>query len=79
VQGAATQDLSEQYRVLNTGTVLTTMGVGTTAANALANVTANPIQLLPGTDEVLTFGKNIYFTGTASANCVIYITPGIGF
>ena len=34
--------------------------------------------LLPGTDEILTFVPNAYFTGTSTANAVIYITPGDG-
>jgi hypothetical protein len=35
--------------------------------------------LLPGTDEILTFNANSYFTGVTSANtAVIYITAGDG-
>jgi hypothetical protein len=35
--------------------------------------------LLPGTDEILTFNANSYFTGvTTSGTAVIYITAGDG-
>jgi hypothetical protein len=35
--------------------------------------------LLPGTDEILTFLPNAYFTGITSAGTTaVYITPGDG-
>jgi hypothetical protein len=35
--------------------------------------------LLAGTDEILTFNPNAYFTGiTAASTSVVYITPGDG-
>jgi hypothetical protein len=34
---------------------------------------------LPGTDEVLSFVPNAYFTGiTATSNATVYVTPGDG-
>jgi hypothetical protein len=35
--------------------------------------------ILAGTDEILTFVPNAYFTGiTSSSTAVVYITPGDG-
>jgi hypothetical protein len=34
--------------------------------------------LLPGTDEILTFIPNAYFSANATSSTVIYITPGDG-
>jgi hypothetical protein len=73
-----------QYRVLNSGSVTVFMGVGTSASDAVNNATVltttnTSIPLLAGTDEILTFPPNAYFTGiTASSSAVIYITPGDG-
>lgn len=73
-----------QYRVLNAGSVTVFMGVGTSASDAVNNATVlsttnASIPLLAGTDEILTFPPNAYFTGiTASSSAVIYITPGDG-
>ena len=73
-----------QYRVLNAGSVTGFMGVGTSASDAVNNATVltttnTSIPLLAGTDEILTFPPNAYFTGiTASSSAVIYITPGDG-
>jgi hypothetical protein len=73
-----------QYRVINAGTVLVFMGIGVTAATASNNavtITSSQaaIPILPGTDEILTFTPNAYFTGiAASGTAVIYITPGDG-
>jgi hypothetical protein len=75
---------ANQYRVINSGTVLVFMGVGVTASEASNNAVTvtssqNSIPLLPGTDEILTFTPNAYFTGiAASGTAVIYITPGDG-
>lgn len=76
---------SNQYRILNTSnTTVAFLGVGNTSANATTNAvvvstTGASIPLMPGTDEILTFPPNAYFTGiTASGTAVIYITPGDG-
>jgi hypothetical protein len=75
---------SNQYRILNSGTVTVFLGVGNTAAGATANATvvtnnAAAIPLLAGTDEILSFLPNAYFTGiTGSSSAVVYITPGSG-
>lgn len=77
-----------QYRIINAGTNTVFMGYGEDAANATANAViptgggANStfsIVILPGTDEILTFLPNAYFTGVTSANTsVLYICPGDG-
>lgn len=70
-----------QYRIINAGTVLVFLGVGGNATVATANAgnVATSMPLLPGTDEILTFQPNAYFTGqTASGTAAIYITPGDG-
>jgi hypothetical protein len=75
---------SNQYRILNAGSVTVFLGVGNTAAGATANatvITSNgaAIPLLAGTDEILSFLPNAYFTGiTGSSSAVVYITPGSG-
>jgi len=72
-----------QYRIINSGSTLVFLGYGVDAANATAfsaNVTSTgqAFPLLAGTDEILTFIPNAYFTGTSTANATIYITPGDG-
>ena len=72
-----------QYRIINAGTTVVFLGYGVDAASAntaSANVTTSgaAFPLLPGTDEILTFVPNAYFTGTSTANATIYITPGDG-
>lgn len=73
-----------QYRILNSGTVTVFLGIGVDAATANTNaqvVTGNAasIPLLAGTDEILTFVPNAYFTGiTSSGTANVYITPGDG-
>ncbi len=74
-----------QYRIINTGNVTVFMGYGGNATYATAGAVtptgsiANVLPLLPGTDEIITFLPNAYFTGnTASGSAVIYITPGDG-
>ena len=72
-----------QYRIINAGTTVVFLGYGTSAANATAaaaNVTSSgeAFPLLGGTDEILTFVPNAYFTGYSTANAVVYITPGDG-
>jgi hypothetical protein len=73
-----------QYRILNAGTNTVFLGIGPTAAAAVANaaiVTSSQYSypLLPGTDEVLTFAPNWYFSGiTSTGTAQVYITPGDG-
>ena len=73
-----------QYRILNAGINTVFLGVGTTAAQATASAavvttTANCLPLLAGTDEIITFAPNAFFTGvTSTGNAVVYITPGDG-
>jgi hypothetical protein len=72
-----------QYRIINAGTTVVFLGYGVDAANATTNsanvtTTGNAFPLLAGTDEILTFVPNAYFTGTSTANATIYITPGDG-
>jgi len=58
--------------------------LGNTSTNATSNAvvvtsTGGSIPILPGTDEILTFVPNAYFTGITSTNtAVIYVTPGDG-
>jgi len=84
VQAISTTLGGNQYRILNSGTVTVFIGYGTNAATASAIATvvttsAEAIPLLPGTDEILTFQPNAFFTGiTASGNANVYITPGDG-
>lgn len=84
VQALSTTLGGNQYRVLNAGSVTVFMGVGSDAAtaNSAAVVVTSSnaaIPLLAGTDEILTFQPNAYFTGvTGSSTAVVYITPGDG-
>ena len=84
VQAASTSLGGNQYRIINNGTVTVFLGYGSTSAEASNNavvVTSSQaaFPLLPGTDEILTFVPNAYFTGITSANtAVVYITPGDG-
>jgi hypothetical protein len=84
VQAVSTTLGGNQYRILNAGSVVAFLGIGTTAdaANTNAQVVTssnNAIPLLAGTDEIITFVPNAYFTGvTGSSTAVIYITPGDG-
>jgi len=73
-----------QYRVINSGTVTVFLGYGTSASDAGNNATVvsssgAAFPLLPGTDEILTFVPNAYFTGiTSTSNATVYVTPGDG-
>ncbi|NBU93921.1 MAG: hypothetical protein EBS18_05205 [Actinobacteria bacterium] len=83
VQAVSSTGAANQYRVINNSIVTVFLGVGTTAALATTNATSTmpsrAIPLLPGTDEILTFTPDAYFTGaTASSTAVVYITPGTG-
>lgn len=84
VQAASTSLGGNQYRIINDGNVTVFLGYGSTSADATNNaVVVSSSQaafpLLPGTDEILTFVPNAYFTGvTANGTAAIYITPGDG-
>lgn len=84
VQAVSTTLGGNQYRILNAGSVTAFLGIGTTAAQSTASATvvsttANCIPVLAGTDEIITFQPNAYFTGiTGSSTAVIYVTPGDG-
>jgi len=84
VQATSTTLGGNQYRIINAGTAVVFLGIGPDAAGASANAvlvtsTQRAYPLLPGTDEILTFAPNWYFTGvTASGNASIYIVPGDG-
>ena len=84
VQAVGTGLSAQRYRVINAGVNLVFLGFGTTASEATAaaavvTTTGKAIPLLPGTDEVLTFLPNAWFTGvTSTGNAQIYITPGVG-
>jgi hypothetical protein len=84
VQAASTTLGGNQYRIINPGSVTVFLGYGTTATEANTNAaivttTGAALPLLPGTDEILTFVPNAYFTGiTAAGSTSVYITPGDG-
>lgn len=73
-----------QYRIINAGTITAFLGYGTTSGDATNNAvvvssTSPSFPLLAGTDEILTFVPNAYFTAiTSSGTATIYITPGDG-
>jgi hypothetical protein len=77
--------MAGQYRVVNAGTFLVFLGVGSTSTQATANsatvtTSGNAIPLLPGQERILSFGMNSYFTGTCTGlnTSAVYITPGSG-
>lgn len=84
VQAVSTTLGGNQYRVINAGNVTVFLGYGNTAASAntaaaVVSSTGPSFPLLAGTDEILSFQPNAYFTGVTSANtAVIYVTPGDG-
>jgi hypothetical protein len=84
VQAVSNGLSSNQYRILNAGSVTVFLGSGTSSANATSNAvvvtsTGTSVPLLPGTDEIMSFAPSAYFTGiTASGTAVVYITPGDG-
>jgi hypothetical protein len=84
VQAVSTTLGGNQYRIINSGTVTVFMGYGANAAAASASATVvttsgEALPILPGTDEILTFVPNAYFTGiTISGTANVYITPGDG-
>jgi hypothetical protein len=73
-----------QYRIINAGTVTVFLGYGTSASDASNNAvvvssSGSSFPLLAGTDEILTFVPNSYFTGvTSSSTATVYVTPGDG-
>ena len=84
VQAVSSTLGGNQYRILNAGSVTAFLGYGTSAALAntaavVVTATGGSIPLLAGTDEIITFVPNAYFTGvTGSSTAVVYITPGDG-
>lgn len=84
VQAASTSLGGNQYRIINNGNVVVFLGYGSTSADAANNAlvvssSQAAFPLLPGTDEILTFVPNAYFTGiTSSGTATVYITPGDG-
>ena len=84
VQCASTTIGGNQYRIINAGTVTVFLGYGSTDSDATNNATVvtttgASFPLLAGTDEILTFVPNAYFTGiTSSGTAAVYITPGDG-
>ena len=76
---------ANQYRiVVPQGTNTVFLGFGVTSAIATTNAavvttTSFTLPILPGTDEILTFLPNAWFTGvTASGSTSVYVTPGDG-
>ena len=84
VQAVSSTLGGNQYRIINSGTVTVFLGYGANAAAASSSATvvttsAPALPLLPGTDEILTFVPNAYFTGiTISGTANVYVTPGDG-
>ena len=84
VQALSTTLGGNQYRIINSGNVTVFLGYGVDAANATSNSvvitsTQGAYPLLAGTDEILTFMPNAYFSGiTSSGTATVYITPGDG-
>jgi hypothetical protein len=87
VQAASNGLGSNQYRIVVPASSTVTMiylGYGLTSAIANTNATVISgstftLPLLPGTDEILTFLPNAYFTGiTSSGSISVFITPGDG-
>jgi len=84
VQALSTTLGGNQYRIINSGAVTVFLGYGVASADAANNATVvtstgPAYPLLAGTDEILSFVPNAYFTGiTASGTAAIYITPGDG-
>jgi hypothetical protein len=84
IQAVSTTLGGNQYRIINAGSVTVFLGYGADGASANSNAaiittTGTSIPLLPGTDEVLSFVPNAYFTGiTATSNATVYVTPGDG-
>lgn len=76
---------SNQYRIINSGSITVFLGYGanatlaTTGAVVPTSTQNNCLVLLPGTDEIITFAPNCFFTANvASSNATIYIVSGDG-
>lgn len=74
-----------QYRIINSGSVIAFLGYGQTSALAASGAVvptttqSNCMALLPGTDEIITFVPNAYFSAiTASSSATLYILSGDG-
>jgi len=84
VQAVSTTLGGNNYRIINSGNVTVFLGYGQDASNATSNsaivtTTGTAVPLLPGTDEILSFVPNAYFTGaTSSGTANVYIIPGDG-
>jgi hypothetical protein len=84
VQAVSTTLGGNQYRIINSGAVTVFLGYGVVSSDAsnnsaIVSTTGPAYPLLPGTDEILTFVPNAYFTGTTSTGTAsVYITPGDG-
>jgi Na+/phosphate symporter len=84
VQALSTTLGGNQYRIINSGLVTVFLGYGTVSGDAtnsavVVTTTGPAYPILAGTDEILTFVPNAYFTGiTSSSTAVVYITPGDG-
>ena len=84
VQAVSSTLGGNQYRIINSGSVVVFLGYGASASDASNNAvavttTGNSFPLLPGTDEILTFLPNAYFTAVTNAGTAnVYVTPGDG-
>jgi Na+/phosphate symporter len=84
VQALSTTLGGNQYRIINSGLVTVFLGYGTASGDAtnsatVVTTTGPAYPILAGTDEILTFVPNAYFTGiTSSSTAAVYITPGDG-
>jgi len=74
-----------QYRIINDSVYTVFLGVGSTAALATANAVApiagtpsSAIVLVPGAVEILRFGREVFFSGLATAASTVYIVQGEG-
>ena len=84
VQALSTTLGGNQYRIINSGSVTVFLGYGVASGDAtnsavVVTSTGPAYPILAGTDEILTFVPNAYFTGiTSSSTAVVYITCGDG-
>jgi hypothetical protein len=74
-----------QVRIVNSGTVIVHLGVGSTAAEAASNAVAATagtpaagIPILNGTTQILRFPAGAFFSGLSASAATVYITPGQG-
>jgi hypothetical protein len=70
----------DTYLVSNSGAAVVQLGIGTTSGAASTNAAsvATCIPLLPGTTQVLTLGRNLWFTGYSASTGTVYVTAGAG-